>query len=124
MATEPTPPSPEFVPAEIPSSSEDRTLALLCHLGGILAGFLVPLVIWLIKKDQSRFVDDQGKEALNFQLTVLIAWAVSFASAFVFIGLVLLPAVMILNIVFCILAAVAANQGQVYRYPLNIRLIK
>ncbi len=120
MATEP---EPDVLPMEIPSTQEERTLALLCHLGGIIGGFLVPLIIWLIKKDQSRFLDDQAKEALNFQLTVLIASVISAASVFVFIGIVLFPAVMVLNIVFCVLGGTAANQGKLYRYPLTLRMI-
>jgi len=59
------------LPAEI--KQEDKTMAMLCHLLGILTAFLGPLIIWLVKKDQSPFVDDQGKEALNFQITLVIA---------------------------------------------------
>jgi uncharacterized Tic20 family protein len=97
---------------------------MLCHLGGIIGGFVVPLIIWLIKKDQSKFLDDQGKEALNFQLTMLIAMVVSSASIMVFIGIALFPAVVVINIVFCILGGMAANKGELYRYPFTIRFIK
>ncbi|HWP40779.1 MAG TPA: DUF4870 domain-containing protein, partial [Tepidisphaeraceae bacterium] len=103
-----------------------RTMAMLCHLLAIFTGFLGPLIIWLIKKDSSPFVNDQGKEALNFQLTLLIAWAVAMALACITfgIGALLFPLILALNLVLCILAAVKANQGVAYRYPLAIRLIK
>jgi len=105
-------------------SKDDRTMAMLCHLLAIVLGFIGPLIIWLIKKDGSQFVDDQGKEALNFQLTMLIAFAVSGLSICIFIGFVLLPAVAIFDLVFCIIAAVKANGGEAYRYPINIRMVK
>ena len=104
-------------------AKEERTMALLAHLLGIVIGFVGPLIIWLIKKDESPFIDDQGKEALNFQLTVLIALVVSSALTFVVIGCFLLPLVAVVNVVFCIIAAIRANEGQRYRYPVTIRMI-
>jgi uncharacterized Tic20 family protein len=110
------------VPA-ISSTPEDRQMGLFCHLGGALLGFLVPLIIWLIKKDQSRFIDDQGKEALNFQITMLIGHFVGgLTICFTFGGVNLLCYV--LTLVFGIMGGVAANKGEVYRYPINIRFIK
>ncbi|MCE5185163.1 MAG: DUF4870 domain-containing protein [Planctomycetaceae bacterium] len=112
-------------PAPIaPPSSEEKTLALLCHLLGLFTSFVGPLILWLIKKDESKFVDDQGKEALNFQITVLIASLIASLLTFICIGFLLLPAIGIADIVFCILAAIAANKGEAYRYPATIRLIK
>ncbi len=97
-------------------------MAMLCHLLGIFTSFVGPLIIWLIKKDSSPFVDDQGKEALNFQITALIASA---ACAFGFcFAPFLLIAVHVTRLVFCIIATVKANQGIAYRYPLSIRLIR
>lgn len=104
-------------------SSDDKVMALLCHVLAIFTSFIGPLIIWLIKKDQSSFIDHHGKEALNFQITVLIAYIVSYVLVFVAVGCVLLPAIGVANLVFCILAALAANNGQLYRYPLTIRLI-
>ncbi len=111
-------------PPAISSTSEERTLALLCHLGGVIGSFVVPLIIWLVKKDQSKFLDDQGKEALNFQIMILIALLISFATTFILIGFVLFPAVIVVNIVFCILGGLEANKGKLYRYPFTLRLIK
>lgn len=105
-------------------STDDRNLAMLAHLLGIVSGFVGALIIWLIKKDQSPFVDEQGKEALNFQITVLIGIVGSWILMFVLIGMLLMPLLLIANLVFCILAAVAVSKGQHYRYPLAIRLLK
>jgi len=108
---------------DMPSPDKDSiTMAMLCHLLGIFTGFLGPLIIWLIKKDSSPFVDDQGKEALNFQLTALIA---TVACMFGFCLMpFLLAAVHITRLVFSIIATVKANQGIAYRYPVTIRLIR
>ncbi|MHC4157559.1 MAG: DUF4870 domain-containing protein [Planctomycetota bacterium] len=99
-------------------------MAMLCHLLAIFTGFIGPLIIWLVKKDDDPFVDDQGKEALNFQITVLIAMIVSGLLIFVCIGSILMPAVWIVDLVFCIIASIKASGGQAYRYPLSIRFVK
>ena len=104
-------------------TSDERTMALLVHIGGIITGFIVPLIIWLIKKDESDFVDHHGREALNFQITVLIAMFVSAILTYVVIGCLLFPVVMIADIVFGVLAAVAANKGEWYKYPVSIRIV-
>jgi uncharacterized Tic20 family protein len=103
---------------------------MLCHLSG-LAGYVVPfgnifgpLIIWLIKRDQSWFVDDQGKEALNFQISWAIYMIVSLIAILVLVGIVLVGIVAIGGLVLLIVAAVKANEGIAYRYPLTIRFIK
>lgn len=98
--------------------------AMLCHLLAIFTGFIAPLIIWLIKKGEDPFVDHHGKEALNFQITVAIALIISWLLCFVCVGVVLLPAVWIADLVFLIIAAIKANNGEAYRYPVSIRLIK
>lgn len=105
-------------------SQDDKTMALLAHLGGIFFGFIPSLVIWLIKKDNSAFIEDQAKEALNFQITIMIAAVVSWILMFALIGFILLPIVMLLNLVLCIVAGIKANSGESYRYPFALRLIK
>jgi len=105
-------------------SNDDRNLAMLAHLLGIVSGFVGALIIWLIKKDQSPFVDEQGKEALNFQITMMIAIVGAWILMFVLIGMLLLPLLLIANLVFCILAAVAVSRGEHYKYPLVLRLLK
>ncbi|MDR2872143.1 MAG: DUF4870 domain-containing protein [Xanthomonadaceae bacterium] len=107
-------------------SQDDKTMAMLSHLLGIVIGFIGCLIIWLINKDkpEKAFVIDQAKEALNFQITIFIASFISVLLVAVFIGLLLAPAVFIINIVFCIIAGMAANKGVEYRYPFALRLIK
>jgi len=104
-------------------SQDERTMATVCHLTALVLGFIGPLIIWLLKKDEMPFVDDQGKEALNFQITVFIATMVSGFLMFVLIGFLLLPLVLIFDVVMIIIAALKANAGEVYRYPLCIRFI-
>ncbi|MFC4059449.1 DUF4870 domain-containing protein [Planomonospora corallina] len=103
--------------------SDDTTMAMLCHLLGLLTGFLGPLVIYLVKKDQSPYVRDQAGEALNFQLTLLIAYVVAWVLAFALIGFLLLPLIWIGSLVFMVIAAVAANRGENHRYPMTIRFV-
>ena len=105
-------------------SQDDKTMALLAHLGGIFFGFIPSLVIWLIKKDGSPFVADQAKEALNFQITLMFGYILSFILIFIVIGLFLIWALAITNLVLCIVAGIKANSGVEYRYPFAIRLIK
>ena len=111
-------------------SQEEKTWGMLCHLSA-LAGYLIPafghvigpLIVWLIKKDEYPFVNDQGKESLNFQLSVLLYGIVCFMLVFVLIGFVLLPALYIFDLVMIIIAAIEANKGIAFRYPLCIRFI-
>ena len=105
-------------------TQEEKTIALLTHLGGIFFGFIPSLVVWLIKKDSSPFVAEQAKEALNFQITMLIAFAISYVLIFIVIGFFLLWALAIANLVLCIVAGVKANAGENYRYPFALRLIQ
>jgi uncharacterized Tic20 family protein len=111
--------------------SESRLWAMLAHLTA-LCGFigipfghiLGPLIVWLVKKDQFPLVDDQGKESLNFQISMTIYGIVAGILTLVFVGFVLLGALIIADIVLVILASIEANKGTAYRYPLTIRLIK
>lgn len=105
-------------------SKDARMWGMLCHLLAIFTSFIAPLIIWLIKKEEDPFIDNQGKEALNFQITVAIASIVSGLLCFACIGFVLLPLVGIADIVFCIMGTVKANSGVAYRYPVSIRFIK
>jgi uncharacterized protein len=105
-------------------SQDAKTMAMLCHLLGFFTSFLGPLIIWLLKKDSDKFVDDQGKEALNWQITFIIGWFVGLVTMYIGIGFIILAALGICNLIFCIMGAVKANSGVPYRYPINIRLIK
>lgn len=112
------------------TDQQTRTWGMLCHLTA-LAGFigvpfghlLGPLVVYLIKKDEYPFVDDQGKESLNFQISMTIYGIVAGLLIFVLVGIPLLIGLVILDVVLVIIASVEASKGVVYRYPLTIRLI-
>ena len=105
---------------------DDRTMAMIGHLSGIIAGFIGPLIIWLINKDKTDkgWLIGQAKEALNFQITIAIAWFVAIILSFLLIGFLLYPIILIGNIILCIMAGMKANEGVDYRYPFALRLIK
>jgi len=136
MEQEPSTPPPDSkpdadtaVPQEeatdaVAVSKDARTMALLSHLLGVFTSFLVPLIIYIIKKDEDKFIEDQSKEALNFQITIMIGWFAAFALSFIVIGVILMPVLVIGNFVFGILAALKSNEGIAYRYPCTIRLVK
>ena len=103
---------------------------MLMHLSAIAGYFLAPpignilgpLIMWLIKKDEMPFLDQQGKEALNFQISTTIYMLVS--SLLCFVGIPLVLVVMIVGLVFTVIAGVKANEGIAYTYPLSIRFIR
>ena len=103
---------------------------MLCHLSALslyftgLGFILGPMIVWLIKKNDHPFIDDQGKEALNFAITILLYYVVGVIGVFCFIGLVLLPVIHLFHVIFIVVASVRANSGDLYRYPLTLRLIK
>jgi len=121
-------------PFDTETNKDARLWAMICHLASfagvsILPGFgyvIGPLIVWLIKKNEFPFVDEQGKEAINFQITMFIYSIAAGLLIFACIGVVLLPAVTVVDIVFIIIAAIKVNDGQHYRYPypLIIRFIK
>jgi len=117
-------------PSSASPSTEERQWALFAHLSALI-GFIIPfgsiigpLIIWQIKKNEMPFVDDQGKEALNFQITMAIAAIVCIVLMVVLIGFLLIWIVGLLDLLFIIIAALAANNGQAYRYPITLRLVK
>jgi uncharacterized Tic20 family protein len=107
-------------------SDDQKTLALITHLSGIVLGFIVPLIIWLVNKDQpdKAFVTDQSKEALNFQITLLMVYVVGIILSIILIGALINLAAWLACIVLSIIGGLAAQKGQTYRYPFAIRLIK
>lgn len=105
------------------SESDRRMWAMLGHLGGIVLGFVAPLIVWIMYKDRDEFLKDQSQEALNFQITMIIAWVVATVLSFVLIGFLLYPVLWIGNLILCIMAGMAANRGERYRYPFALRLV-
>jgi uncharacterized Tic20 family protein len=119
--SEPTPysqPSPPLSPAD------EKMWSVLVHIGGIFFGWLAPLIGYLLLKDRGPFVRYNVVAALNFQLTLLIAYVAGFATVFFIVGFLIIFAASVLAIVFGILAAVATNNGQYYRYPLSIEFVR
>ena len=109
--------------------SDERNWAVLCHLSSLLAmitlgaGIIAPTVLWLVKKEESEFINDQGKGALNFSISVLMAWIVCIPFTFIVIGFAMMGIVLVTWFVFAIIAALAASRGEHYRYPFSLRLI-
>lgn len=109
---------------------EEKTWAMLCHLLALsgliipIGAILGPLIMWLVKKDESEFVDYHGKEAINFQITMLIGIVIGFITSVIFIGFIIIVACGLLSLIFTIIAAIKANEGDRYEYPFALRLIK
>lgn len=101
-------------------TDEEKQMAMFCHLGSLIGGFVIPLVIWMMKKEESRFIDRHGKEALNFNISLVIYYLVGGIVTCGLIVFVLAP----LAIWWCIAAGLAANKGEFYEYPMTIRFIK
>ena len=123
----------ETIPPSAPpvTSSSTRTWCILCHASALLGLFshfighiFGPLIVWLVKRGEAAEIDAHGKEALNFQLSMLIYDVIAFILCFVLIGIPILILLWILNTVFVIVASLKASEGQLYRYPLTIRFIK
>lgn len=114
------------------TAAEDKQWASMAHFGGIL-NFIPPLIVWLVFKDRGAMTNREGKESLNFQITLAIAWMVFWIvdSVLLFIpilgwpiGLLLLLALIVCQVLFPILGGVKVNSSGSYRYPLNFRFIK
>lgn len=123
MTETPPPAAAAPQPAAPLTEAEDRQWASFAHLGGIL-GFLPSLIIWLIFKDRGAFTNVEAKEALNFQITLLIAYIVGSITVILIIGSFILLAAWVVGIIFSILGFLKAKDGVAYRYPFAIRLIK
>jgi uncharacterized protein len=127
METSPAPP----LPLAAPAAPNVSTWAALCHASALLGVFLhfpghliPPLIIWLAKRDDSPELDAHGKEAVNFQISMLIYNAIAAVFCLVLIGFVFLAVLWVLNAVFVIIAAIQASDGKFYRYPTTIRFIQ
>ncbi|MBM5571493.1 MULTISPECIES: DUF4870 domain-containing protein [Deefgea] len=104
-------------------SNETNNIVLLIWLGTLFFGFIPSLIIYLVKKDDA-LVTDQAKEALNWSITVMLGYAIGAVLTLILIGVLVIGAVGLCNLVFCILGAVNASKGLPYRLPFNIRLLK
>lgn len=115
---------PQSAAAESAPGNDDKNIALLSHLLVIFTGFVGPLIIWLLKKDESAYINEQAKEALNFSITMILAFVVCGLLSVILIGLLLMPLVGLWMVVMPIIAAVKCSSGESYRYPLTLRLLK
>ena len=112
------------------SEEEERKWAMFAHIGTFssmfvpLGNIIAPIVIWQIKKNESDFIVDQAKESLNFQITLMIYALISFLLVFIIIGFFMLFALILFSLIIVIVAGVKANEGEHYRYPMTIRLVK
>lgn len=107
-----------------PVTENERILAILAHVLTFVAWLFAPLIIYLVKKDESSFVAEHAKESLNFQLTLMIAYFVCFLLLIVLIGVLGFIVVGFVNLVLVIVATIKAADNQLYRYPFTIRFIK
>ena len=105
-------------------TSDETTWSMLSHLGGIVLGFLAPLIVMLTKGNESPYTKYHAVEALNFQITVIIGYVIASVLSVVLIGFFVFPVLIIVNLVFCIMAGIAANKGETYKYPVTLRLVK
>jgi uncharacterized Tic20 family protein len=122
-----TPPTSETASASgsaIQPSKDECMWGMLSHLLAILTSFIGPLVVFLVKKDESDFVRDQSAESLNFQITVTLAAIVCAFLTLCLIGIFLLPILAVGALIFEIIACIKASEGKRYRYPLNLRLVR
>jgi uncharacterized protein len=121
---------------ELEGVATEKNLAMFCHLAGIAGWILLlptglpggnilgPLILWLLKKDTMPMVNEHGKEALNFQITVTAAILGCMALFFLVLPLALIPIIWLAGLVLSVLATVKASNGVLYRYPLTLRLVK
>lgn len=111
-------------------SDSARTWAMLCHVAG-LAGYVIPivgsifgpLVLWLLKRDEDPFIDDQGREALNFQINLILYYIIAGILVLVLFGFLLLLLIPLYQIVMIIVAAIKSHEGEAFRYPLILRFL-
>lgn len=104
-------------------TESERLLAILAHIITVFSSFIGPLIIYLLKKDESPFVRQHASESLNFQITMAIAYCIGFMLMFVLIGILILPLLGLVHLVLVIVATIKASDNKLYRYPFTIRFI-
>ncbi len=131
METTSSLPSPPPLPASVNAAVNARTWSAFCHASALLGVFihfpghlLAPLIIWLLKRDESPEINAHGKEAINFQLSMLLYNIIAGVFCLILIGFVFLAILWVLNAIFVIIAAIQASDGKFYRYPMTIRFLQ
>ncbi|WP_241989384.1 DUF4870 domain-containing protein [Cryobacterium serini] len=120
-STPPQNPYSQSVPHQPMSPADEKMWATLIHVGGILLAFVPGLIGYIVLRDRGPFIRAHSATALNFQITLAIVYVVAGALTAILIGYLILPVAFVLGIIFSILAALAANRGQGYAYPLSIK---
>jgi len=108
----------------MPPTQDEKTMGMLSHLLAIIFPILAPLIIYLVKKDESDFVKKNAAESLNFQITSIIVWIVGFVTMIILVGFLILALWGLVSLVLIVIATIRSSEGKIYRYPINIRLIK
>jgi uncharacterized Tic20 family protein len=115
---------PPSLPADPTPTQDEKNLGLIMHVLSLVGFSLIgPLIVWLIKKDESAFIDIQGRELLNFQLSFLIYAIVSLVLCLVFIGFAMLFVVIMTSFILNIIGLVKATEGKIYRFPMTIKML-
>ncbi len=110
--------------AELVPNQDEKNMALIMHVLALIGfGLISTLIIWLLKKDESAFLNKAGKELLNFQISLLIYFLVSFVLCLVIIGFVLVGVLAIASLILTIIGLIRATEGKIYRFPLTIRML-
>lgn len=122
MSAPPPPPPPYQALAQM-SPADEKLWATLIHIGGILFGFLPALIGYIVLKDRGPFIRAHAQTALNFQITLMVAYVVGGILTVILVGFLVLFAAWLLSIVFGIMAALAANRGEYYTYPMTIKFV-
>jgi uncharacterized Tic20 family protein len=122
MSAPPPPPNPYQAPAQM-SPADEKLWATLIHIGGILFGFLPALIGYIVLKDRGPFIRAHAQTALNFQITLMVAYVVGGILTVILVGFLVLFAAWLVSIVFGIMAALAANRGEYYTYPMTIKFV-
>jgi hypothetical protein len=122
--TQPPPPPVNYAASPQLSPGDEKMWSILTHVGGIFFYWVVPLVAFLVLKDRGPFVRWHTRQALNFHITLVIAYIAGFVLSLVFVGYLILLAAVVMQIIFGIVAAVAANRGEFYRIPIAIEFVK
>ena len=115
---------PPTLPADPLPTQDEKNLALIMHVRSLVGFSLIgPLIVWLIKKDESAFINIQGRELLNFQLSILLYAVICIPLCFILIGIPMLFVVGIASLILTIIGLIRATEGKIYRYPLTIRML-
>jgi uncharacterized Tic20 family protein len=122
MSAEPPPASPYQGQSQL-NPADEKLWATLIHIGGILFSFVPALIGYIVLKDRGPFVRAHTATALNFQITMFIASFIGGILTIVLVGFLVIAAVWVINIIFSIMAAIAANKGEWYSYPLTIKFL-